>query len=201
MVDNANWIDAMREEADRSAEAPEASLERAIHLSNELALAKSVVDELEDALSVAKKQYNDLQTKQIPALFSELGISKLALPDGREVEVGSKIYGSLPKDADKRASAIGHLESLGAASLLQDTIELAFPKSQHNVALDILATLEEKGIQAHIESGVHAATLCKFAREAMESGEAIDLEVLGLFQADTTTIKAPKKARGGRVGR
>ncbi len=201
MADNAHWIDEMQEEADHSASSSSSSLERAILLSNDLVLAKSVVDELEDALAVAKGQYNLLQTKQIPALFLELGITKLALPDGREVQVGSKVYGSLPKGPDKRKLAVGHLEALGAGSLIQDTIELAFPKSQHNVALDVLATLQEKGIDAKVESGVHAATLCKFAREAMESGDAIDLEVLGLFQADTTTIKEPKKPRGGKVGR
>lgn len=194
-----NWIDAMREEAEQSADSSTPSLERAVRLSNELVLAAAIVDELEDALAVAKKQYNSLQTKQIPELFSELGISKLALPDGKEVQVSTKVHGSLPKDPEKRRLAIMQLEAIGAGALIQDTIEMAFPKSQHNVALDVLETLKSKGIEAVMESGVHAQTLCKFAREALEAGDPIDLEGLGLFQSETTTIKSPKK-KGRKVG-
>jgi len=149
---------------------------------------KQTIDQMEEDLSAAKKQLNNLNTSVIPDMMAELGMEQVT-QRGWIVKVGEFISGSLPKEDAARATAIQWLEEHDAGELLKTQLSVSFTKSQHNEALDLAGQIEEQGFAPKVESTVHPQTLLAFARERMKNGEPLDTEVLGLYTGRVAKFK------------
>ncbi len=160
---------------------------------------EAAVEAQETLLKDMKTTLLELKQKKLPEALASAGSSSwtgdaswgdLA---GSKVEIKGFVSGSLPKDAERRQEAIEWLEGHDAAPLIKTTMELAFSKSQHNEALSLASELRERGYSVLMESGVHASTLQAMARERLEKGEEIPLELLGLFAGTVAKITLPKR--------
>lgn len=165
------------------------ALERVLREAIEL---EALVEHQENELKATKSALQRVKTGTIPDMMAELQIEKLAF-SGWEVSINDFVSGSLPKDPVKRSAAVNLLVSYGASGLINTEVTATFGRSQHNAAIDLAKRLLEEGFSAEIESGVHTQTLCKFARERIEAGEQIDLDILGLYTGKVAKIKEVKK--------
>lgn len=157
---------------------------------------KGMVDQLEADLSAAKQQLNLLNTSVIPDIMVQLQMEECVFR-GWKVKVGEFVSGSLPKEFERRASAIQWLESHDGGDLIKTSLTVAFSRSQHNEAMNLAGDLEQQGFAASIDSTVHPQTLAAWARERMKNGEDIDPEVLGLYTGRVAKFAQIKeKARG-----
>jgi len=164
-------------------------------LGNEMLQAERIVQQYQDLLASAQERYNQLRMKAVPDAMIGAGLFSLKLDTGQSIEVADYVSGSLPKEPEAKDAAIHWLEENNGESILKTKIQVDFGKSEHNMALHVIALLREAGIEPSVDFGVHAATLQAFAREALRNGDPVDADVLGLFigrVAKIKEVKAPK---------
>lgn len=177
-----------------AASAPATGRDRIISLADEYEALDVSVKGLEEALKAAKARQQEIKTKDMPDAMAQIGSGEWTSEDKRvKVKMDDFVSGSLPKDDEKRKAAIEWLEANGGGSLLKTEVQLQFGKSEHNMALDLVARLKEEGHEPIVESGVHPQTLASFARERLRKGETIDTEVLGLFTGRVAKITVKDK--------
>lgn len=170
-------------------EAPDESglgrLSKMFHRRNEL---DEVVQRLEAELSVAKEELRDLDERQFPELFDEVGVTSFSVGN-RQVKLEEKLYGSLPKDPDEQRQALLILKEHGGESLMKVSLSVDFNKGEADHARRTADLIHSAGYNPVVKETIHAATLQKFARDMMEKGEVIDLKALGLYHRRFIKIK------------
>jgi hypothetical protein len=114
------------------------------------------------------------------------------IADGFKVTIKDFLSGSLPKDEEKRSSALEWLRDVGAEDLIKNELHAHFDRGQDNIAGHIAGALEENKIKYEQTIGVHPSTLKAYARERMERGEDVPLELLGLYAGRIAEIKEKK---------
>jgi len=175
-------------------EAPQvgAELKALIKMANELVRLEREVNHDTELLAQKKSRLNYMKTEIIPSAMVEAGLMKgsIKIEDGTEVKVEDFVSGSLPKDEAKRIEAIAELTKIGGENILKSTLTIEFAKSEHNIALDLLARLKDEGFeQAELETSVHPQTLMAFVREKLRNGEPVDAGKVGCFTGRTTKVK------------
>lgn len=156
-------------------------LDEAIELEN-------AVEQMEADLKAAKANLHNMCSVQIPDLMTQLQIER-QVRNGYDIKLQPIVSGSLPKEPAKRSAAISWLEQHEGGELIKTEVKLSFGRSEHQDALKLAKSLKEKGLEPLVESGVHAQTLCAFARERIANGEEIDTEVLGLYTGKVVKFK------------
>jgi len=166
--------------AEGEASASPDALERVRESIAEMIALEEGIAQLEDDLKAAKKQLQFVRTGKLPDLMAEIQSGHFTHA-GWEVKLTEFVSGSLPKDPAARQKALDWLESHDGGELIKTDVKLSFAKSQHNEALSVAGGLAEEGYAPIVESGVHAQTLQKYARDRIADGDEIDFEVLGLY--------------------
>lgn len=188
MLDVADFDTA----AEEGASAPSDKLELLHKQLDEATAMEEQKEQMEADLAALSSALNNLKTKLIPETMLELQMDDLTR-NGWNVKISEFVSGSLPKDEEARAKAIAWLEENEGGALIQTTIGMKFAKSQHDEAKALADNLAQEGYAVSLESGVHAATLQKFARERIASGDPLDTEVLGLYTGQVAKIKRVTK--------
>jgi hypothetical protein len=180
------------------------SLEMIVGLANEVASLDDQIAGINEVLKAAQERKNAITQFELPAALKDAGLTEFKTsPDAEgkyvEIKLVDYISGSLPnkeKFPEKRAEALAYLESdEQTAALIKTQIELEFGKGEHNIALDLAASFKERGFVFSMDSGVHAATLQSYVREALKDGKHVDLEKLGISRMTVAkpAVKVDKK--------
>jgi len=147
-----------------------------------------VVERLRAELLVAEDELRDLEERQFPELFDEVGVTGFRVGN-RMVTVEEKLYGGLPKNEGDRAVAMQILKEHGGEALMKTEVSVAFPKGQDEQARTAATLLESVGLNPVVEESIHGSTYQKWAREMLEQGIPLDLKALGLFHRRFIKIK------------
>jgi hypothetical protein len=150
--------------------------------------------QMEEDLSALTKTLTGIKTKRIPELMDQLQMESCNFR-GWKVAISTVVSGSLPPDPEARQRAIHWLEENDGGGLIKTKVALDFGRSEHNQALALAAQLEEQGFTPKVDSGVHASTLCAFARERLRNGDPIDTDVLGLYTGKAAKFTPPKEKK------
>lgn len=149
---------------------------------------EEAVAQMEEDLKAAKRTLHALTAKRIPDLMDEIGLDSVTF-SGWQVKVQDFVSGSLPKEADKRASALDWLKDAGAGGLIRTEISLAFGPAEHDAALELRRRLVSNGYDPEMDVGVNSQSLCAFARERIRNGEPVDADLLGLYVGKVAKLK------------
>lgn len=160
----------------------------------EMVEMEALVDQMEEDLKEAKKNLHNLRNGRVPDLMAQMGIDSIGF-QGWDVTIDDFVSGSLPKDPEKKKAAVAYLTENDGAGMIKTMLSIAFTKNQHNEALALADDLKLKGYEAEVESGVHASTLCAWARERKANGEPLDAEVLGLYTGRVAKAKPRKEKK------
>lgn len=175
------------------AELPSAEELKSVKALVEKALERSrYIARLEDALQREKKALNVILSSALPDLMASAGTKEFITDEGFKVSIKDFLSGSLPKDDDKRTAALEWLRGNGAEDLIKNELHAHFDRGQDNIAGDVAGKLNEAGIRYEQTVGVHPSTLKAYARERMEHGEDVPLELLGLYAGRIAEIKGMK---------
>lgn len=166
---------------------PEDKLELLTAKAHLMVTLEEDIERMGEALKEVTKALHDLRTRQVPDLMMELQVDSLTLK-GFKIAVGDFVSGSLPKDPDKRQKAFAWLDTHDASGLIVTDVEVSFPRSEREKAKEVANYLWAMDLPAKLNSNVHPQTLAKFARDKLKSGEAIDLETLGLFSGKIAKV-------------
>lgn len=132
----------------------------------------------------------------IPELAKSIGQMIYKLPDGKIVEITSKLEANVPKKNEVKVYR--WLENNGAGSIIKKVIIIEFDKTEQGQYDFEFAerTLREKDIKFSVKQAVNKATLEKHLRECREKGVKLDEKLFGMFDVYDTVIdkkKTPKK--------
>ena len=161
-------------------------------LAEKLAVAELDVAELEKTLSESKKYLQHVRTKEMPDLMIEMEIEEV-VHKGMRFSLNDFISGSIPSDETRRRKAFIWLEDNGSAQIIKTNISLDFGRGDYEAARQVEEMLAEEGHAPTLRESVHASTLKAWARERLEAGESIDLEVLGLYVGKAVSVKKVAK--------
>lgn len=163
--------------------ASEAALDNLNSVCDEGAKLKSQIEGLEEALSAAKSSLHHLSTRVIPEAMAELGFGDddYIVRGGWKIKISDVVSGGLPKNEEKRATAIEYIEEMEGADLIRNKIEISFPKEAHEDAVRTMKIAQALSLDANMSSSVHASSLAAFVRERLRNGEEVDSDRLGIY--------------------
>lgn len=149
------------------------------------------IEQRESALSLTKERYRIVKEETIPCAMQEIGLESITLTSGEKLTVQQEVYASIP--VANRAEAYAWLDEHGFGGLIKTSIEAAFDRGEAERAAEVLASLQEQGVNAALTQGVHAQTLKAFIKEQLAAGSDIPLDLFGARPTMTTKIKAAKR--------
>jgi hypothetical protein len=158
------------------------------------------ISDLEERTAEAKSRLNVVIKETLPDLMDQAGITKLELkPEGNEPGYGFSLgpYYSAGIAAkwpfEKKREAFKYLEEAGAGDLIKTFITSSFSREKRDEAMEFAAELRRRGIEAEVESTVHASTLKAWLKETVEAGgDMPQLDKIGGFVGRQVTIKKLK---------
>lgn len=152
----------------------------------QLALEKRIAD-LEEELKDAKREHRKIAEDLLPAAMDEHGMSQLKMDDGSEISVSPYYSASISKD--RADEAFQWLTEAGHGSLIKNHVTAAFGRGEDNLAKDLLAELEQRGMATQTKTWVEPMTLKSFVKEQVEKGENLPYDLLGIFVGQRAKIR------------
>jgi len=144
------------------------------------------MDEAELHLKKLKQEKHRLSTEAIPALMSEMDVTRLDVGD---VTVSLKPFVSASIPADRKQEAYQWLRDHGLDDIIKNDVVMSFGRGEDETANKVMLDLENKGFHPESKTHIHAMTLKAFVRERVENGQPIDLDLFGAYVAQTADIK------------
>jgi len=152
----------------------------------QLALEKRIAD-LEEELKDAKREHRKIAEDLLPAAMDEHGMSQLKMDDGSEISVSPYYSASISKD--RADEAFQWLTEAGHGSLIKNHVTAAFGRGEDNLAKDLLAELDQRGMATQTKTWVEPMTLKSFVKEQVEKGENLPYDLLGIFVGQRAKIR------------
>ena len=136
-----------------------------------------------------------MKMKTLPELLSAFG--SLSFTDeatGLMVSLEMLVVGSVvKKDLEKRAAQLKYIAEHGGASLIKTAIEVTFDKGDSEKARTFIESVKALGVEPNVVESVHAASLCAWGRDKLESGAELDFPQAGLAVIKVAEPRIPVK--------
>lgn len=161
-------------------------LKRLVKLAEMQLSIEQEVAEAEEKLKLRKALLRQISEVDLPDLMAEVGLTKFALVNGKEVKIKEDLYAKIPDD--KFHDAMLWLSSNGYSGIVKSTITASFGKEEIDKAELILSELREEGVSAEMKQGVHPQTLKAFVKERLAAEEAIPFDVFGIMPFNKAVI-------------
>lgn len=168
-----------------------------------MAEADAEVARLERELESAKEKKNTLAHKEIPDLFTQMGIDGFGLPDvgefGADIILSPYFKASIPADwpDEKKKEAFDHLEEIGGGDLIKVEVKFLLGKGENGLARDLANLVDmwacNNGITVPapiIGQGVPWNSLTSFVKERY-GRERSDEFIAAVQQSEEEGIPAP----------
>ena len=152
----------------------------------QITLEQRVAD-LELELKETKRELRKVSEDLLPAALQEHGVTELKMDDGSEISVTPYYSASIAKD--RAEEAFQWLTVAGHGSLIKNHVTAAFGRGEDNLAKDLLAELEQRGLQTQTKVWVEPMTLKSFVKEQVEKGENLPYDLLGIFVGQRAKIR------------
>lgn len=166
---------------------------RLSRMAAELQDLEKVKEDTEALLKTTIEAIAVIAEKEMPELMEELGIQEFTTADGVTVACTKQIFAALGPSGEERAQkGCDWLDANGHGALIKNTVVVAFSREQAEDAKKLAQTLKEKYSATKVERKVEPSTLKAFVVQALARGEAIPLDVFGVFDKKMAKIKGTK---------
>jgi len=163
-------------------------IERLRAHADEASSISDQIEETETLLKALKARRQQLANKVMLDLMLDLGIDDFTRK-GIKYTIKDYLSGTFPRDPIDRQMAFDWLEENGFGEIIKNIITVSFPKGDNDRAEDCMETLRDLGCRPERTKSVHPMTLKKHAKEYLEDGRPINLDILGLTAGQTVNIK------------
>lgn len=159
-------------------EATDGEVRRIAELANKQLDLERELNALEDQLKAKKEQLRVVQEHDLPDALAEAGVSEIRLADGSRVKAEPFVTAHITKAKAEEAHAwlIDH----GFGDIIKREVTAKFGKSDDNWVVAVEA-LQARGIAIETKEAVHHSTLRAFAKEQIEQGTDIPVDLFGLY--------------------
>ena len=169
-------------------EATDTEMRRIADLANkQLELERSVVA-IDLQLKAKKEELRNVREHDLPDALAEAGLSEIKLADGSRIKVEPFVNAHISKANLEQAHA--WLETNGFGDLIDKEINAKFGIT--NAELEkfqrMFSHLQEHGCKLTTKEAVHHMRLKAFAKEQLEKGTDVPVDLFGLYTGLKTTI-------------
>ena len=164
-------------------EATDGEVRRIAELANKQLELERGVAELEDQLKAKKEQLRVVQEHDLPDALAEAGVSEIRLADGSRVKAEPFVTAHITKA--KAEEAHTWLVDNGFGDIIKREVTAKFGKSDWKIAVE---ALQARGIKIETKEAVHHSTLKAFAKEQMEQGTDLPVDLFGLYSGFKSKI-------------
>ncbi len=137
-----------------------------------------VVKAAELELAAALKRVQDLTEKQIPELMDQVGMARFTTREGVLIKLEESVHGYISKD--RAAEAYLWLEKNGHGQIIKRNVVVEFGVKQEEAAAELVKSIKDTYPGVQQKKAVHHMTLGAWAREQLENGADIPMELLGI---------------------
>lgn len=159
-------------------------------LADELVVAMAEVERIQAELEVAKNVVKDLTENRIPAVAEGLE-GKFDLGDGRTLTIKEEIRASVA--GEKLAPAVEWLDAHGYGNIVKRNLTFEFGKDDHEkvkVFKEAVAPiLKSQNLVLKEKNAIHPATLVSWVKERLAEGDALPVDVFGIFRQRIAKVK------------
>jgi len=153
----------------------------------ELQEKEQEVLDIEERLKKARKDAMFLSEETIPNLMQEAGVTQLILSNGTSVTV-SPFYGARIS-SDRKEEAFQWLRANNFADLIRNNVGVSFTAGDDAKAQQVLELLKKEGHRPVQKQEVNAMQLKKWAREQIEKGVSVPVDLFSIYVTDRTKLK------------
>jgi hypothetical protein len=160
-------------------------------ISNLAKRAKEIAAEVADLEAVLKERKNSfkkLTEEAIPEALAQTGMTGFMMEDGSRIEVKPFYSASIP--VARRAEAYEWLREHGMDDIIKNTVSVRFGRGEDELCARLLELLGMQGYPAEQAEKVEPMTLKAWAKEQVERGNEIPMELFGVFIGQKATIKS-----------
>ena len=160
-------------------------------ISNLAKKAKEIAAEVADLEAVLKERKNSfkkLTEEAIPEALAQTGMTGFMMEDGSRIEVKPFYSASIP--VARRAEAYEWLREHGMDDIIKNTVSVRFGRGEDELCARLLELLGMQGYPAEQAEKVEPMTLKAWAKEQVERGNEIPMELFGVFIGQKATIKS-----------
>ena len=160
-------------------------------ISNLAKKAKEIAAEVADLEAVLKERKNSfkkLTEEAIPEALAQTGMTGFMMEDGSKIEVKPIYSASIP--AARKAEAYEWLREHGMDDIIKNTVSVRFGRGEDELCARLLELLGMQGYPAEQAEKVEPMTLKAWAKEQVERGNEIPMELFGVFIGQKATIKS-----------
>jgi hypothetical protein len=158
------------------------------------------IADAEDALGRLRGQLFEILMSELPALFDELGLTKLGVQPrgnhpGGEAKLTTFYKASLPKD-ERKEQALRKFKWLG--ELAKRTYTVLVDRGDAKLKKKLEVALRKSKIPFQVQVSVHASTLTAEIRRRYEDGRPLppaDLDLLGAYVGPMVKIEQVKEKK------
>lgn len=186
---NPDWMEG----EEQAATAEPVTLARISKLAEEARDLEQEMERIGIELAEMQDKHNSIMRNILPDMMLELGMKDFTLTDGAKVAIKESINASIT-EANKPA-AFAWLEEHNFDGIIKTKVMTDFGKGEIDSARKALETLEQAGFSAAMDRSVHAMTLKSFVKEQLEEGNAIPLDLFGVFEFKEAKITRPRARR------
>lgn len=144
--------------------------------------------QLEADLKEMNKQIREYEMEHLPNVLENFGLVELTLKDGTKIAVTEEVYAHISKRNE--AAALQWLRDNDYGDLVKNEVRVSFGRGEDAKAERLKSLLERQGYNDFSQrETVHAQTLKKFVRDAVESGEKIPYDLFGVQIVKKAEVK------------
>ena len=183
-------IDEMQGDSKSDLHLPDDSgLSSVAKIADQIVAKQTEVKTLEEDLKKAKAKLLKLTDEELPSAMQELNISEFKLGDGSQVTLKAT-YGARISE-ENRDAAFEWLRKRNEADIIKNTVTVRFNREQDNEAKALVADLVKKEMVPEQKSEVHPGTLRSWAKQRIEDGKELDMNLFGVWVGQRAEIKRP----------
>lgn len=172
---------------------PEDKLQKIEHFGKKQRSLVKAIDDLENTLAITKEQLRRVMEQDLPEAMDEVGMTKFVLDDGTTINIKPFYSASIPDD--RKDEAFVWLKEHNFDGMIKADVKVSFGKGEFEIAqsfLNFIRGFNEKAIDPEYKENVHWQTLRAWVKEQIEGGNAIPLDMFGVFVGRKADLKLPK---------
>jgi len=159
-------------------------------LVDELVEAMSEVDRIKAELEVAENVVKDLTQNRIPSVAEGLE-GKFDLGDGRTLTIKEEIRASVA--GEKLGPAVEWLDAHDYGSIVKRNLTFEFGKDDHKRVKAfkeaVAPILKSQKLVLKEKNAIHPATLVAWVKERLAEGDALPVDIFGIFRQRVAKVK------------
>ncbi len=149
--------------------------------------AKEKLAWYENKAEEAKKEVRQLEEVELPDTMDAAGVSRFETSEGAGIVIKRIVAGSI-KEVN-RAEAFAWLRSHEYGHLIKQETKVVLPRGKE-LPPQVVKTLEKIGAEVSQKEAVNPQTLGAWARECIEAGIKLPLDLLGVYVGRRATVEA-----------